>query len=160
MGWRKPEPAVVWRAIDAFLQVAYDGPPGPGNMPANTPSAVRARLESLRMAPEEDFYASPVFETNAAERPTKFSLRLGNRFYPHMKVVLERAPDGHACLIRADTHDAHCRPAPGSRDYAAFTALMERNREIAERAEAAWEASGLMTFKAFLRRDLAARKAK
>ena len=35
MKW--PEPHIVWRAIDAFIKVAYDGPP---------PSAVRSRLET------------------------------------------------------------------------------------------------------------------
>src|SRR3712207_5999059 len=126
MGWHKPEPTTVWRAIATYLAQAYDGPPDAHGVPAKTPSAVRARLDSLRMVAPEDFYASPVFERDAAERPTKLSLRLGNRTYPHMKLVIDRAPDGHGHLLRADTHDAHCRPAPGSRDYQVFCQLMDQ----------------------------------
>ena len=159
MCWHKPEPAVVWRAIATYLSRAYEGAPGPHDVPGGTPSAVRARLESLRLAPAADFYASPVFERDAADRPTKYSLRLGNRTYPHMKLVIDRAPDGHGFLLRADTHDAHCRPAPGSRDHQAFCKLMDVNRELADRIESAWEADGLPTFKSYLRDDLARRTA-
>ena len=159
MGWHKPDPPLVWRAITTYLSHAYDGAPNPHGMPASTPSAVRSRLESLRMAPAADFFASPVFERDSAASPTKYSLRLGNRTYPHMKLVVDRAPDGRGHLFRADTHDGHCRPTPGSRDYPVFCQLMETNRQLAGRIEAAWEAQGIPTFKTFLRDDLARRKA-
>ena len=45
---------MVWRAIDAYLQVAFNGEP---------PSAVRSRLETLRALKDEAFYDSAVFET-------------------------------------------------------------------------------------------------
>jgi hypothetical protein len=112
------------------------------------------------MAPAADFFASPVFERDATNpHPVKYSLRLGNRTYPHMKLVIDRAPDGRGHLFRADTHDGHCRPAPGSRDYHVFCKLMDANRELADRIESAWEAQGITTFKSFLRDDLARRKA-
>jgi hypothetical protein len=159
MPWQKPEPALVWRAVTTYLTVCYGGPPGANDVPASTPSAVKARLDSLRHAPAKEFYASPVFERDAANAsPTKYSLRLGNRHYPHMKLVIERSPDGRGFLLRADTHDAHVRPAPGSRDYAVFTQLMELNRQVAEQIEAAWEGQGIPTFKSFLREDLARRR--
>jgi hypothetical protein len=159
MGWHKPEPLLVWRAIATYLSVAFDGAPNAHHVPAGTPSAVRSRLESLRMAPPDELLASPVFERDSAAHPAKFSLRLGNRTYPHMKLVIDRAPDGHGHLFRADTHDGHCRPAPGSRDYHVFCQLMEANRTLADRIEAAWEAQGIPTFKSYLRDDLARRKA-
>jgi hypothetical protein len=159
MGWHKPEPPLVWRAITTYLSHAYDGTCNSHGVPAGTPSAVRARLESLRMAPASDFFASPVFERDSVATPTRFSLRLGNRTYPHMKLVIDRAPDGRGHLLRADTHDGHCRPAPGSRDSHVFGQLMESNRHLADRIESAWEAQGLPTFKSFLREDLARRMA-
>jgi hypothetical protein len=160
MAWQKPEPNMVWRAITSYLAIAYEGPPGPNGIPANTPSAVKSRLESLRLAPTSvaDFFASPVFERDSASNPGKFSLRLGNRHYPHMKLVVERSPDARGHLFRADTHDAHCRPAPGSRDFFVFSQLMEKNREVAEQIEASWEEQNISTFKAYLREDLARRK--
>lgn len=169
MNWQKPSPRVVWKAIVAYLQQAYDGPPGePMGFPADTPSAVRSRLETLRSTPDDAFYDSPVFERpppNAKESrdpraaPARYALRLGNRNYPHMKLVIDRAPDGNLYLLRADTHDAHVQPRPGSRDFVAFQQLAMANRELADRIESAWEAQGLPTFKKFLRDDLDRRKA-
>src|SRR5688572_29230000 len=111
MGWHKPEPALVWQAVGIYLAQAYDGPFGEHGVPVNTPSAVKSRLESLRLVSADDFYTSPVFERDAAASPSKYSLRLGNRHYPHMKLVIERSPDEQRYLLGADTHDAHCRPA-------------------------------------------------
>jgi hypothetical protein len=182
MVWQRPSPRVVWKAIHIYLGHAYDGPTtaameesmpddrdpyGLSGLPGHTPSAVRARLETLRSTPDETFYDSPVLErgpTAPKEKdpkalPTKYSLRLGNRSYPHMKLVIDRAPDGQTYLLRADTHDAHIQPKPGSRDYAAFQELSRINHALAEQIETAWEAAGLPTFKKFLREDLERRRA-
>jgi hypothetical protein len=146
---RWPESAVVWRAIEAYIKVAYDGAP---------PSAVRSRLETLRALDEQSFYDAAVFEKKGEGATSKILLRLGNRFYPHMKLAIEKRPDRHGSLFRADTHDAHCCPAPGSREFEAFRQLMEMNQTIAQAIEAAWETAGLTTFKTFLREDLAKRQ--
>ena len=76
-----------------------------------------------------------------------------------MKMIVDRAPDGRGHLFRADTHDNHVRPKPGSRDEKPFLELMEKNRIVAEAIETAWEQEGLPTFKKFLRDDLERRKA-
>ena len=146
---RWPDPPVVWRAIDTFLNVAYGGPP---------PSAVRSRLETLRALDAAAFYDSPVFERRGDGGTTRILLRLGNRFYPHMKLAVERRPDRHGYLFRADTHDAHCCPATTSREYQAFRQLMELNQGVAQAVESAWERDGLPTFKTFLKQDLALRQ--
>jgi hypothetical protein len=154
MTWPKPEPAKVWEAIDAYLLRAYPG--------GKAPSAVAQRLETLRSAPPESFFDSAVFErgdgADPMSGPNRFALRLGNRAYPHMKLVIERSPDGKAHLFRADTHDRHIRPKPDSREYAAFTELMKMNQSLAEQIEGDWAQRGLNTFKSYLRRDLAARQ--
>ncbi len=172
MDWHKPASTALWRAIETYLLHAYDGPPGAGGVPAGTPSAVRAKLQVLRATGEADLFESNVFEREAAanghaaaahapggHRPRRYSLRLGNRSYPHMKLVVDRAPDGRGYLLRADTHDGHVRPKPGSRDEKPFLELMEKNRLCAEAIEGAWEREGLPTFKRFLRDDLERRKA-
>jgi hypothetical protein len=145
---RWPEPAVVWRAIDAYLKVAFDNEP---------PSAVRSRLETLRALKDESFYDSAVFETKGEAGGARILLRLGNRFYPHMKLAIEKRPDRQGCLFRADTHDAHCCPGPTSREYQAFRQLMELNQTVAQAIEAKWEKEGLPTFKTYLKEDLARR---
>lgn len=164
--WERPDPRTVWRAIESYLRHAYPPPGGAsaGGAAAPTPpSAVRTRLETLRSTPEAVFYQCPVLERAGGEPgdpfPNRYSLRLGNRLYPHMKLVIDRAPDGRSYLLRADTHDSHCQPRPGSPEQAAFAELSRHNRELADRIESAWEADHLPTFKQFLRDDLARRKA-
>jgi hypothetical protein len=149
MGWSKPAVPQVWSAVEAYVNHAYGG--------AAPPSAVRDRLASLRAAADSDFYDSPVFEHDESRPPTRYSLRLGNKVYPHMKLVIERAPDGRGHLFRADTHDKHIRPNPTSREGRAFAELMKMNQQFAEAIEAEWAARGIATFKQFLRDDLARR---
>ena len=164
MEWHKPAPAALWQAIGTYLRFAYDGDLANG-LPANTPSPVRAKLQVLRATADAEVFESNVFEKDHApgtahngQRPKRYCLRLGNRSYPHMKLVVDRAPDGKGYLLRADTHDNHVRPRPGSRDERPFLELMEKNRVCAEAIETAWEQQGLPTFKQFLRDDLARRK--
>jgi hypothetical protein len=149
MSWEKPNAADFWKAVETYLDVAYGGTP---------PPAVLTRIFGLRSLPQDALYRSPTFEPAPKDEPAKLSLRLGNQWYPHMKLVIERAPDGRTTLFRADTHDRHIKVDPSSRDYAAFCELSEKNQSLAGRIEAAWEAQALTTFKSYLREDLARRK--
>lgn len=144
-----PAPRQVWAAIEIYMRCAYaDG---------TAPAAVRSRLDVLRETPQERFYDSTAFEREPAA-PERRKLRLGNRLYPHMKLVIEPAPDGSGYFFRADTHDQHIRPEPGSREYAVFLQLVEANQKISHEIETRWEESGLATFRSFLREDLARRR--
>src|SRR5271167_2233412 len=105
MNWEPPESAETWKAIELYLSRAYAGDP---------PLGVRARLDALRSAQESEFYRLAAFERSPSDNPTKFSLRLGNRHYPHMKMVIERSPDGMQTLFQVDTHDRHVQPKPDS----------------------------------------------
>ncbi len=150
MSWELPTPTHLWLAIELYLSLAYDAAP---------PLAVRGRLETLRPAAPGEIFQLPIFERTPPEGPTKYSLRLGNRFYPHMKLVIERSPDGMHALFRADTHDRHVQPAAGSAEAAAFADLARKNQELAQKIETAWDQNHLPTFKQYLREDLARRKA-
>ena len=152
MPWEKPTPADVFKAIEVYLPAAYGG--------GAPPAAVRARLDGLRSASEAEFFANPAFERDKNEaEPKRYALRLGNRVYPHMKLIIEPSPDGQSHLFRADTHDQHVRPPPESKEYAMFCQLAEMNQKIAETIDAAWASAGVPTFKEFLRRDLRRRAA-
>ncbi|HZK79854.1 MAG TPA: hypothetical protein VFC46_02280 [Humisphaera sp.] len=150
MNWQPPTVSVTWKAIDLYLSLAYAGEP---------PLAVRARLDAMRASNEDEFYRIAAFERTPAESPAKYSLRLGNRFYPHMKLVIECAPDGTQVLFRADTHDRHVQPKPNSPEAAAFAELSKNNQDLAQQIESAWDEQGLPTFKRYLREDLARRRA-
>lgn len=151
MDWDRPNLEIVRRAIEAYLTIAYPS----GSIPA----AIRHRRDAVLAATDANLYDSSHFEMEKTPSPARFGLRLGNRVYPHMKLVIERSPDGRGHLFRADTHDRHVRPAPASREYDAFCQLMTENQRIAEGVELAWEKVGIPTFKQFLRNDLARRAA-
>ena len=150
MDWKKPDHAELMRAVTAYLRAAYADAP--------VPKSVGAKFDVL-MAAGDAVYSNPAFETDTTQPGLRLSVRLGNRAYPHMKMVIERSPDGQGHLFRADTHDRHIRPQPGTRDYDAFTQLMVENGQLAEAIEAEWERAAVPTFKSFLRDDLARRTA-
>jgi len=150
MTWKKPSLPEVWDAIEIYLRNAYEG--------KSPPPAVISKIEKLRSLSAEAFFESEVLERGPESEPPAYSLRLGNKLYPHMKLVIERAPDGDGFFFRADTHDRHCCPEPGAPEYEAFCELMARNQRIAEAVESSWERKEVPTFKAYLRKDLARRK--
>ena len=148
-GTVRPSPSLVGRAIDAYLRCAYEGaPPGP----------VAALADEVRRAPAGALYDCPAFERDAPPGVVRYALRLGNRYYPHMKLVIEHLPSRDAWFFRADTHDEHVAVAPTDPDYPAFQALTAHNRAVAAAIESAWTLDGLDTFRAFLRRDLESRR--
>lgn len=152
MAWSRPTAAEFWRAVDVYLATAYVAKPAP--------AAVVTRLDGARAAASEDeLYAGKSFERDAQVPPTRYSIRLGNPTYPHMKMVIEPAPDGVGHLFRVDTHDAHCLPPPTSKEYALVSALIEANGKLAAEIENAWRVAEVPTFRGYLQADLARRTA-
>lgn len=150
MAWTRPLADELWRAIEVYLAIAYAGKP--------VPPAVQTRLEPVRSAATDDErYACKSFERDASDPPRRYSVRLGNASYPHMKLVIEAAPDGVGHLFRADTHDAHCLPPETSKEYAMVRALIESNQKLAGQIETAWGEAGVPTFRTYLKQDLARR---
>jgi hypothetical protein len=137
----------VIRAIDAYVRLAYGGEP---------PVTVRSQLATLQSF-RGNFFKNPVFVSDGKTPPMRYAARLGNPSYPHMKLAVERAPDGRTWLFRVDTHDGHCLPPMDSPEHEPFARLMADNRALADRIEEAWTAEGLPTFKRYLREDLASR---
>jgi hypothetical protein len=144
-----PEPVDVMRAVETYVRLAYD---------KELPIAVRSQLAVLESW-KGPFFRSPAIAADRGEPPRRYSIRLGNRNYPHMKLAMELSPDGQMYLFKADTHDGHCLPPPEHPEYPAFKVVMEDNQLIAQAIEAAWAAQGLVTFKTYLRDDLARRAA-
>ena len=149
MSGSKPDAALVQRAIDVYVKTAYpDGPP----------VAVRSMLATERSWAGH-ITDAPVFIKDDPKNPTKYSMRLGNAAYPHMKLVIERAPgDQQSFLFRADAHDAHCCPPAGTPEHDAFRQLMIRNQDVISAVEHAWAAAGVPTMKTYLQADLARRQ--
>ena len=69
-----------------------------------------------------------------------------------MKLSIDERPDQQGFLFRADTHDRHICPAPGSKDHE-ICELMEKNQQLAQSIETTWQDGGLPTFKTYLNRS-------
>ncbi|WP_428939290.1 hypothetical protein [Fontivita pretiosa] len=150
-----PEPDQVLRAIDVYLDRAYGN--APGTPPARPSAAVRSMVEQLRTW-QGDLLTAPAFVRSGDAESPRFSLRLGNRFYPHMKLVVEPSPNGQGYLFRADTHDRHISLPPDHPEYEAIAKMRRENQQVAEAIEAGWQEAGIPTFKSFLREDLSRRQ--
>lgn len=147
-----PEPGTVFKAIDIYIRYAY--------APGSPPKAVMARIEQLRHTDPADLFSCSCVECDRKNaNPGRHEIRLGNRFYPHMKLSIEERPDHHGFLFRADTHDRHVRPPEGSKDAALFRQIVEQNAELSKQIETAWADAGIPTFRTYLREDLARRAA-
>ena len=145
----RPDAQRVAKAIESYLRVAYpDGPP----------VTVRSMVATLK-GYAGDFFDAPTFVKDDPKDPTKYSLRLGNQFYPHMKLVMELAPDQKTFLFRADAHDAHCCPPKETPEYQPFRDLMAKNQQVITKIEKDWAAAGIPTLKSYLQEDLARRAA-
>src|SRR5688572_26470420 len=145
-----PNPDEVLRAVDTYVAVAYG--------PEPLPLPVQSQLAVLRSW-KGPFFRSPVIASDGGQPPKRYSIRLGNRHYPHMKLAIERSPDGEGYLFRPDTHDSHCCPPADHPEHAAYREMMQKNSEIAAKVEAALAEQGLPTFKTYLQQDLARRQA-
>jgi hypothetical protein len=146
-----PQPTVVFKAIDIYLHHAY--------APGIPPKAILSRVEQLRNTDPAEMFSCPVVEHDRKNPKPRHVIRLGNRFYPHMKLCIEERPDGRGFLFRADTHDRHVRPAEGSKDAALFRQIVEQNAVLSQAIEQAWAQEGIPTFRTYLKEDLARRAA-
>ena len=80
-----------------------------------------------------------------------FAIRLGNYFYPHMKLRISRPPRESSCLFTVDSHDAFLKAPPGSADFEALEQVKRQNNEMVSRINDAWDAAGLPTERNYLR---------
>jgi hypothetical protein len=143
-----PDREQVMQAIDVYLLQAYGQEP---------PVTVRSQLAVLKTW-GGPFLRAPVFVADEQPQGKRYSMRLGNRHYPHMKLRIEPSPDASRYLFRADSHDRHVCPPPTSPEHGAFRELMEKNQQIVDAVESAWAEAGVPTFKTYLREDLARRR--
>ncbi|MBV8780090.1 MAG: hypothetical protein JO353_01720, partial [Phycisphaerae bacterium] len=134
--------------IEIYLRYAFT---------SELPLLVRSQLDTIKGC-GADVFKCAVIVPDQHNPPTRYAIRLGNESYPHMKLVIELAPNNEKFLFRADTHDRHVCPSSRSPEYIRFCQLMEKNQKMAESIEFAWENEGLPTFRAYLREDLRRRQ--
>jgi hypothetical protein len=133
------------RACRIFLERAYpDGSP-------TIPPPIRSYFDLRADRPLEALLVPPVCQPLPAQ--SGYVLRLGSALHPHLKLRIADHGDA-GCVFTVDTHDAISldRSDP---DATRWTQFQQSNRELKEQIERAWEAAGLLTFNALLRRELA-----
>lgn len=141
-------------AVQTFLSRAYAGV----EVPANRKHWQEVSAEQ----PLDDLLA---FEKGVEELPARldvnpggYALRLGNAWYPNMKLVVQAygAPPGY--VFGVDTHDMFKLPA-GAPDAEQVRELRKRNQELARAIESDFEKLELPTQNGLLRAYLTKRDA-
>jgi hypothetical protein len=141
--------ALLERACRIFLDRAY--PHGPDTIPPpkNSYLALNTTIpvESVLVPP----VCQPIFRGDG--RIHGYVLRLGSALHPHFKLQIMDHDDA-GCVFSVDTHDGFLID-PSHSEAPRWRELQAANRRLKEEIERAWEAAGLLTFNALLRRELA-----
>ncbi len=138
-------PDAFQAAVATYLRLAYPN--------GALPEPVQKRLEWPPPDSMERLLSAPQFERGlvAGTKTPVFALRLGNQFYPHMKLQLQPWPTTIGAMLSVNTHDQILGLDAHATDAAAFRALQAANQEIKESIEQAWDQQGLPTFLRYLR---------
>ncbi len=138
--------ALLGRACRTFLTLSYAG-----GMDA-IPAVKRPYLDIAPGQALEPLLAPPVCQVLPAlgGGVRGYAFRLGSSTYPHLKLQAVRC-EGGIWVFAVDTHDAVLLP-PGNPEAEGLARLQAANRRLKEQIERAWEAEGLLTLNALLRR--------
>lgn len=131
-------PAMLSRAVDAYLALAY----GPGGGARSRPD-----LELPPDAPGERVLAlfqKEVVSASGKGACVRYWMRLGNRNYPYMKLLLLEHIVPGEFYFAVDTHD-EMEIRPDFPDYEAWLQTQRFNRDLKRRIEARFAEIGLPT---------------
>jgi len=141
-----PRAEALRDALDAYFATAY-------------PGGVSEQISEKFTVPDDTDLARWLLEDVGEPDPLQagiddvqsIALRLGNAFYPNMKLRLTRPPGNKVFLMMVDSHDVMLAAPPGSPDHQALEELKTANAEIVAEVTSAWDAAGLMTERNYLR---------
>lgn len=143
----------VCRAIAIYLVHAY--PDGP------IPERKRPFAALERDTPLESIWSLAGVERLAAQDPNAergYALRIGNAWYPHMKLLVQPYATTPGYCFAVDTHDQITLP-PSAPDQEGLRVLQANNQRVADAIHAHWEREGLPTQRGLLRAFLRAERA-
>lgn len=119
-------------ATEIFLKKAY---------PDSVPTPIMEKVEALQdLRSEDDLITWSVLEREG----NRYSFRLGNHGYPHMKLVFSL--ESQRPVFYVDAHDSHFNLPAGVPGYDKLMALRQTNKEMKQRIEGAWAAANLPIF--------------
>jgi hypothetical protein len=148
-------PESLGQACRIFLTLAY--PDGEGSIPVTKRAylnmAVAQNLEPLLLPPVCQVLPQLLGLDEISPGGIRgYAFRLGSSVFPHLKLQVVGQSDGEL-VFSVDTHDQVRVPA-NHPDAAGWAQIQISNRKLKEEIEHAWEAAGLLTFNALLRREL------
>lgn len=132
----------VQRAVGIYLDLAYGGSAVPRRLP-NLALPAGAKPREILALFARDVVA------DGEERRVRYTLRLGNRNYPFMKLVLQEHLLRGEFIFGVDTHD-EMEIKPDFPDYEAWLAVRRFNRKLKGDIEAQLAAEGIPTAAALL----------
>jgi|GEM_PF-778905 len=121
-------------AISAYFESAYPG----GGVP-------RKCIPAFPRGAHLDEMLASFERTPNGIGVDHFWLRLGNAFYPHMKLVVELTEYG--ALLSVDTHDQLALP-PNAEGRDEWLEIQRRNNALRRKIEQSWQVLGLPTRRA------------
>jgi len=141
-----PRAEALQDALDIYLSRAY-------------PDGVDERISQKFTVPGDCDLAVWLIEAVGEPEPVdagidsvrSIALRLGNAFYPNMKLRLTRPPGNDVFVLMVDSHDVMLAAPPGSPDHEALEELKAANAAIAGDITRAWDAADLPTERNYLR---------
>ena len=129
---------LVGKAVAIFLQHAYGGSGRPGRMPDLSLPAESSPEQVLGLFQRE------AYEDAHGHKAVRYTLRLGNRNYPFMKLLLqEHLVAGEWCFA-VDTHD-EMNIKPDYPDYEAWMSVRRFNSNLKREIECSLAAAGIPT---------------
>lgn len=144
-----PPPEELRCAVRLYLDIAFDAPPPPATARfcmSQADGDVAAFLMGEHV--ERDPADAPI------ENVRSFAMRIGNTFYPHMKLRIAKPPNDLCFIYSVDSHDAFLRANPGTPDYSMLEELKKHNAAVTAKVLAAWDAAGLTTERNYLRKKI------
>jgi CheY-like chemotaxis protein len=130
-------PALFELGLAIYLHHAYEG--------REPPPAARIDVSQLRDANDVlELFTEEIPPNPGGETHLHLVLRLGNSYYPHMKLALMEFMDPGQWFWSVDTHD-RARIAPDSPDWPLWEKVRKKNLEIKETVERAWREAGITT---------------
>ena len=141
-----PRAEILQDAIDIYFARAY--PDGPGEQVS----------QKFTVPDDGDLARWLIDDAGEPEPPAadicgvrSIALRLGNAFYPNMKLRLIRPPGNNVFLLMVDSHDVMLVAPKGSPDYQALEELKNANAALVAEVTTAWDRGALPTERNYLR---------
>jgi len=138
--------ALFAKAVTTYLRLAYKD--------RAIPIRISSQLDWISSwGNAESVWCDHHFEIHQGYAGYQYFLRLGNWFYPHMKLgVVECSGCSGEFVFVADTHDRHFEVDPNTPDFELFQQIQRQNELLKVEIEKSWSEAGIPTASTLLSR--------